>query len=418
MNKNKYLQYYENTVRVLIYFDSTFYCRTLMPTFYKLLYFCYFLSSSLAFYFWGQKSLLMLIIMTILQLSLLMSHINLRRISKVDYNIILSFLFIIGWSFLSRGLTQGVLDFLRFTPLMLFCLLPYSISRDVYIFINKLFPLLLLGSFIIYLLVSVFHVEIPNLGILDSGTDRHSLFTNYILYIEPQYDYIQIIPRFNAFFLEPGHLGMICAFMLISNRFNLKHNGNIIYLLSLIFSLSLAGYLLCILGFVLFNMNNIKQLMFPLIVAVFLVLIFTNYNEGDNIFNDLIIERLKFDNEAIERNSRTSAEFDAYFTNHMHASDYLFGIDNSTFRQLQEFNVNGAGYKIYIMNYGIVGIVLIVFFYYSIAFKFPDRRFSIIFLIVLACAFIQRAYPWWFSWILPLYGESIIIESNKQYSKI
>lgn len=407
-----HFQLYIDIVEDLSNDDALYNYINLMQTVYNFIFFCYFLSSSLAFYFWGQKSLLMLIVVNFVSLSLIKHHLKLRQISKTDFHIIISFIFVILWSFLSRGLSQFGLDFLRYFPILLFCLLPRSINRGIYDFINKSFQIFLVGSFIVYLLVSVFQIDLPNFGLLNSGSDRHTSFVNYLLYIEPQYDYLQIIPRFNACFLEPGHLGMICAFMLISNRFNFSKLGNIIYLISLIFSLSLAGYLLCIIGFILLYFNRLKYVILFVLLSSITVIISITYNDGDNIFNNLIVERLQFDDDAIERNTRTSDEFNMYFSSYMDTKDYWFGISNNTFRQLQAYNINGAGYKIYIMNYGIIGVILLAFFYYSISLKVKDKKYSKVFLIILICAFIQRAYPWWFSWILPLYGSDFLNNSK------
>ena len=61
--------------------------------------------------------------------------------------------------------------------------------------------------------------------------------------------------RFSGPFAECGHMSMICAFLLYANRFNLQQWYNIVFFISVLFSLSLAGYVLLGLGLLLYSMK-------------------------------------------------------------------------------------------------------------------------------------------------------------------
>ena len=62
--------------------------------------------------------------------------------------------------------------------------------------------------------------------------------------------------------------------------------------------------------------------------------------------------------------------------------------------------IQGAGYKLYLMKYGIIGTFLIFLFYYTIYRKSQNRKLMCSMLIVYILAFLQRAYPFWTSWIM------------------
>ena len=63
--------------------------------------------------------------------------------------------------------------------------------------------------------------------------------------------------------------------------------------------------------------------------------------------------------------------------------------------------ISGAGYKIYILYYGMVGLILVFLFYLSVIPSHPDKRYTISFFILISLCFMQRDYPFWYSWLFP-----------------
>ena len=63
----------------------------------------------------------------------------------------------------------------------------------------------------------------------------------------------QLINRFQSVFLEPGHLGMISALLLYVDGYRLKRSEGVILCVSILISLSLAAYMLLLVGFLLCN---------------------------------------------------------------------------------------------------------------------------------------------------------------------
>ena len=97
--------------------------------------------------------------------------------------------------------------------------------------------------------------------------------------------------RFHSIFLEPGHLGCIIAFFVMANQYNFKNRYVLIMSIVLLFTLSLAGYVLFYIGFLVYFINKSKDTgKFRRIVAVGVVFIGiwlfgTYYNGGDNYVN-------------------------------------------------------------------------------------------------------------------------------------
>ena len=72
-----------------------------------------------------------------------------------------------------------------------------------------------LFGWILYL----FNVSLPHYIDLSDPYYVHTIYYLFNLNGLPEF---QIVPRFSGSFLEPGHLGTMCVFLLYINRFNLR----------------------------------------------------------------------------------------------------------------------------------------------------------------------------------------------------
>ena len=112
--------------------------------------------------------------------------------------------------------------------------------------ITKWYAWLLTISIPIYILTTL--VNIPSFGILSNG-DRYGSFVNYIFYVKEIGRFGTSISRFSGPFLEPGYVGMMGAFLLFVNKFDFKRRDIQVILLSVLLSLSLAGWVLAFIGY-------------------------------------------------------------------------------------------------------------------------------------------------------------------------
>lgn|SRR5690554_1291836 len=276
-----------------------------------------------------------------------------------------------------------------------------KIHKDLLDFIVNFFAVMLPISFFVFLLT---FIGLPSLGKLTPTSDFYIPFNNYLFSVKsPMYGV-----RFGALFLEPGHLGMISAYLLFAMKFNLKDVRVLVIFIFSLFTFSLAAYVLIIIGYVI-NLFAHKRLKFRIVLLGlflfgFLYLIAVNYNDGENLLNESLFERLKpSEDKLIAGNNRTFGHFDGFYELVMENKNLILwgiGVDNYNFI-IEHYNFGGAGIKIYILRQGLVSVLLVFGGYLIMGLSLSkNRRYSLGFVLLLALSFWQRAYPFWASWLI------------------
>lgn len=251
---------------------------------------------------------------------------------------------------------------------------------------------------------------LPDIGLVQYLDIDNYTYTNYFFCLRGSFYDV----RFNSIFAEPGHVGMISAFTCYTNRFNFKNIFILLIFICTLFTFSLAGYVLLFGGYAIILISHIHKFtvknvfrtifLFGLIGAAFV------YTEGDNLFNELIIDRLTFDQDKIiAGNNRTAAYTDQVYKNFIKSEDVLKGLPQEKLQKMKDSEeIRGAGYKIYMLQKGIIGTLLVFFFYYSLYKTSNNKKFALGMLVLYIAAFWQRAYPMWYSWMfLFLFAMSI-----------
>ena len=106
--------------------------------------------------------------------------------------------------------------------------------------------------------------------------------------------------------------------------------------------------------------------------------------------------RLEVDDGELAGNNRVTHDFDAEFKNFLESDDLLFG--------RQKDNVFGdAGYKVFVYDFGFVGLFLLIIFYVTAMFDIKEYRASISAMIIAALIFGVDAFILWFCRFIPLY---------------
>lgn len=309
----------------------------------------------------------------------------------------LIFLFLItGFTIVSENnYLIALTTFLTYLPAFLLWLLPDIQKKQMLSFITKWFSIILLISLGMFFVTSV--TTMPSIGKYDSGNSFYPIFKNYVFYLESPALYGTY--RFNGPFLEPGHMAIIIAFLLFANNYDFRNN-KYLYILSaaLIFSFSLAGWMLTLIGWVLLNLRKIKILIPSIIILGTAYWISTSIDNGNNLVNAMIISRLEFDKDkGIKGNNRFAQGTDILYDK-MFKDGSIWQGKGSTFKRA---DIAGAGYKIYFIRQGVLMGLLVLVYYISLGSYYPDKRYTICFLIVLMACFLSRGYPMWYSWLLP-----------------
>lgn len=227
-------------------------------------------------------------------------------------------------------------------------------------------------------------------------------FTNYILFLDNDSMYwSNLFPRFSSIFLEPGHLGSVASLLLATQFGQWKRWYNLVILAGILITFSLAAYVMLITVVFLNLWIRRKKIVAKLIVLTLLMGIVVGgafvYNNGDNLLHDLILIRLEIEDGQMEGDNRNTDTFLAEYDNYLQSSDILFG------RKYDEVFGN-AGFRVFVYQYGIVGLLLFIMVY-SAAFvpSSRDRRTLASAMVLSLQFFIVRAFMFWPCIFLPLY---------------
>lgn len=232
--------------------------------------------------------------------------------------------------------------------------------------------------------------------------DGYYSFDNYFFFLVDDRFLSSIIPRFQAVFLEPGHLGTATSFLLFMQCGKWKRWYNILLLVATLISFSLSAYALLsisvLLHFWIMRKHFIGKLLMFIIFSACIVTASFFYNDGENMLHDLIVLRMEMDDDGeLAGNNRVTDEFQAEYESYMQSSDIILG------RNMDPDSFGNSGYKVFIYSNGLLGFFLLCVFYTLSMYGSPDSRVFISVMIVAGMAFWARGYLLWFSYFIPFY---------------
>ena len=311
-------------------------------------------------------------------------------------SVIWLFIFIC-WMCLRSGIISGyvTLPITRFLPLFFIT----CMSDKEKILLKEraivMFSILLTFSIIWYCLF-LLSIPLPNTITEDPA---YGAFRNYYLFVVntnvEHWSYF----RFSSIFKEPGYVGMISALFLYIERYNYKRWRAWVLTIALFLSLSLAAYVLFFLGWIINFIAERKSL--KIIIAAFLtaIVVFVvvdraiEYDKGTGLLTHVILERLAYDEEkGIAGNNRNNYEFDEWYDNYKTEATYLVGISLAGYQKL--FPIGNSSYKVFIAQYGIIGLLLLSILFLSYVFR-NKNRLGLGMFILFAVSFVQRPYILW-----------------------
>lgn len=283
----------------------------------------------------------------------------------------------------------SLFPFIAFVFYSILFLLGYDEKRILFDISNRLIALFILFSMVFWI-IHLLGVNLPYTAIEYQGRD---LF-NYRYFLKSSYIFSDY--RFQGLFAEPGHLGLVCSLLLFPCNYNLKKKETWVYLVAIILSLSLAAYILTIIGFFLYNISKrrLGRKAILIILSVFVLVIlgykYAHNNQDSLLYSD-IFYRLEYSDGKLVGNNRYSDDFDSYYNVKMSDTKVaLFGLGQDF--DTADFPKN-SGYKIFIIQYGWVGFLLLFLFYLSLARSYHSK-ISYALLVLYTISFIQRPYMW------------------------
>ncbi|MDE6559444.1 MAG: hypothetical protein K2K29_06120 [Muribaculaceae bacterium] len=272
-------------------------------------------------------------------------------------------------------------------------------TQDLLRFVSK-WTSILLGISLGWFILSMY-IPLPHTTFIQPNNDWYHPFENYFFFLRStmyQND-VANVTRFGAFFLEPGHMSMVCSLLLFANRYQMKKYPYLwMPLACIMISFSLTGYIIVLVSIALLKMKNIIYMVVTVVILSGAMIFVTDiWNGGDNPVNILIVQRLEFDKDkGIKGNNRTVKSTDYFFRQSVRNGKIITGIQDD---KRAKRRVVGAGYKIYFLRYGVISALFVLALYLILIKPRANKRYAYSFLTLVALLFIQRAYPMWYSWL-------------------
>lgn len=364
-------------------------------------------------------------------ISLLYKKKNKIRLTLSTSDVFAVIAFFIASLFASQitRLESFVTFVVRYFPILLL-ICDTSSAKETLTFVSKFLAILFIPSLVLHLIFVVTSFP-PSIPFTVEGNSMY-LFYNYGILIE-NIAFEHEAVRFSSIFLEPGFLGTLCALLLYANRFQFKDKWWMYsIMLALLLSLSLAGYVTTLLGYIFCRYSqelSIKKYVGYFLVGSLFFLISSNYNDGNNILNKYIFSRLKEDKEkGIAGNNRNSELTDYYFEKTIENGDAFWGLGREKITKINgggaddgdySNQIRGAGYKLFILYNGLLAAFFYLLCYYSLSrirntFK---RKYTIGFFLLIFITFMQASYPDSYSWLVPFVLGIVVLKNGKNENR-
>jgi len=213
---------------------------------------------------------------------------------------------------------------------------------------------------------------------------------NFFLYIEPAG---LAGNRLYSIFDEPGTLGTLIAFLLVGNNFNFRELRNLVLLVGGVLTFSLAFFVISALGYFLLRLGSPLKLAKGVLVFVLIVLATVMLFWDSDAFRIIVINRIA-DLFVFGLESRNPQVLDTFFSQYIISLEALLGM-GTNFHLENPTIFLGQSYKLFLIEYGFVGLFLIFSLYFCLILS--DWKIGLVCLAVFFASFLQRPFlftPW------------------------
>lgn len=219
--------------------------------------------------------------------------------------------------------------------------------------------------------------------------------------------------RLCGLFNEPGAFGTFLGLLLCCDNLDLRKKENIILFVAGVLTFSMAFFAIVTLAF-LFKIRAKKALVFPLAIVIFIVFFFKDNLAASNPIFQLFLERFSDGFAGID--NRSNFELDSVYSVFFKSSNSLFGYGRG-FLSKNIDNMGFCTYKTPIIEYGIIGFLLIYGSLLFAAFKESQKNPVAIGLIFcFAASIYQRPNVFTLGYFVILFGGILYILENQKQS--
>ena len=153
------------------------------------------------------------------------------------------------------------------------------------------------------------------------------------------------------------------------------------------------------------------------LLAGMAIYFFSSYNNGYNLFNQLIIERMSYDEDRfIVGNDRSNDVIDKTFNNAWADGSIFAGISKEAYSKMMKMGAKGAGAKPFMLEHGILGTFFLALGYFLVSRTSKYKRWATLLFLVYAISFLQRAYFFWAGYYIP-YICGMVFYVQEHYSQ-
>lgn len=298
-------------------------------------------------------------------------------------------LFIIGALLGTRGNFNSYIGILLLIiPLVFVIFLKPCYKKTILYYFDKFFSITISVSLAAWTLYLV-GIPLPHY----SFDWNFYSFENYYFFLKIQ-DAISFyaFPRFQFVFIEPGYFGCLCVILIYIRQYNFRQWQTILYVVALVLSYSLAGYLLFFFGMIPFMLKRgTSKMKYVGIFSIFaLLFVYLVFQTGDNVFSSMFEYRLQFEGGSMSHYNRTSDVFENWWRSFfLHEGDFLWGNNDIIKNKFGDVLV-GVDLRVYIARFGVLPLI----FYFGSMFVYYKAYKSIFsfFYLLLFVIFYYRGY--------------------------
>lgn len=310
--------------------------------------------------------------------------------------VLLSFYLLVSAGANINGLIVNSFNILIFYALFR---LDYERLYSVATFLAKSYALILSVSILAFVLFMM-GFSLPSVNVTFGDEALYS-YSNYYFFLLDDRFLSSIIPRFSSVFLEPGHLGTTTVLLLMTQCGKWRKWYNVVLLTASVLSFSLAAYVFLVVIVILDSWMQKKHVVAKIVTFAVLLGGLTAfasfYRGGDNVFYETILLRLKIEDGEMAGDNRVTDDFKTDFGNYITSADIVFG------RDMDARFAGNSGYRVFIYEYGLVGVFLLLLFYSSWLVHAKYGRASLSAAIMALLLFEVRGYMLWYSFFIPIF---------------
>lgn len=302
--------------------------------------------------------------------------------------LMLSFSFFVGYRFQGSSLLA----------LLCFSSIPFLTveeKKDALSIVTKILAIIVAVSLSFWLLHFFFDAGIVAYRQLDlSIIGNVGYLDDYFFFVDNP---TLMFPRFYSIYEEPGAFAVLLSLVIIANKFDFRKKSVFILLLGLIFTYSLAGYIIMTICFTLFKVKSVGGFLNVLVGAIVFLGLFYILFKDVEVFQYLIFNRVfGFDEYGLDH--RTTSDLNSFYSSYISSVRSLGGMGagyaGRTF-------AGGSGYKVFMIDFGWGGLISLLLIYISMGWNCGKQAFVLFVGIFLA--FLSQGGAF-ITWQILLYG--------------